>query len=296
MMKYARMMVAAAVVLCSLCATAQTKRGDVTGDGNVDIADVNEVINLMLGKETSDVLTFTVNGVSFNMVEAQGGTFMMGATEEQGEIGDSGLPVHQVTLSDYSIGQTEVTQLLWMAVMGTNPSLFNGVDYYSGNDLGVDVLRPVDNVSWDDCQVFIARLNELTGQNFRLPTEAEWEFAARGGNKTQGYRYAGSNTADDVAWYEDNSGYITHRVGTKAPNELGLYDMSGNVYEWCQDWFGDYSAEAQVNPTGPDSGTERVARGGDFNWDETSVRLSGRIWFEPDFKGSDWYMGLRLAL
>ncbi|MBQ9218416.1 MAG: SUMF1/EgtB/PvdO family nonheme iron enzyme [Muribaculaceae bacterium] len=294
MMKYTRLMAAAAVVLCSLCATAQIKRGDVTGDGNVDIADVNEVINLMLGKVASDVQTFTVNGVSFNMVEVQGGTFMMGATEEQGEIGDSGLPVHQVTLSGFSIAQTEVTQLLWMAVMGNNPSLCNGVQY--GFDNGVDVLRPVECVSWDDCQVFIAKLNELTGQNFRLPTEAEWEFAARGGNKTQGYRYAGSNTADDVAWYEDNSELLTHRVGTKAPNELGLYDMSGNVFEWCQDWYGDYSAEPQVNPTGPDSGTYRVVRGGEASWKEVLLRSSSRSNCEPESTGGDSFVGLRLAL
>ena len=165
-----------------------------------------------------------------------------------------------------------------------------------GFDNGVDPLRPVEGVSWDDCQVFITRLNELTGQNFRLPTEAEWEFAARGGNKTQGYRYAGSNTADDVAWYEDNSELLTHRVGTKAPNELGLYDMSGNVCEWCQDWYGDYSAEPQVNPTGPDSGTYRVVRGGEASWKEVLLRSSSRSNCEPESTGGDSFVGLRLAL
>ena len=157
-----------------------------------------------------------VNGVSFEMARVEGGTFRMGATSEQEDEADSDeTPVHSVTLSGYYIGKTEVTQALWQAVMGSNPSRFKGSDL------------PVECVSWNDCQEFIKKLNRLTGRNFRLPTEAEWEFACRGGNNSRGYKYSGSNDIDNVAWYWDNSGEKTHPVGTKAPNELGIYDMSG---------------------------------------------------------------------
>ena len=194
--------------------------------------------------------TLTVNGIKYNMVWVDGGTFRMGATSEQGsEISDE-KPVHSVTLSGYYIGKTEVTQALWQAVMGSNPS------YFEGDDL------PVEQVSWDDCQEFIRKLNSLTGQNFRLPTEAEWEFACRGGNNSRGYKYSGSNYIDNVAWYDGNSGDKTHPVATKSPNELGIYDMSGNVWEWCADWYGDYSSGRQTNPKGPYGGSRRVYRGG----------------------------------
>lgn len=160
---------------------------------------------------------FTVRGVSFEMVRVEGGTFRMGATSEQGsDVWDNEKPVHSVTLSGYYIGKTEVTQALWKAVMGINPSRFKG-DYL-----------PVENVSWDDCQEFIRKLNSMTGQNFRLPTEAEWEFACRGGNNSRGYKYSGSNNLGSVAWYDGNSGNKTHPVGTKAPNELGIYEMCGS--------------------------------------------------------------------
>jgi formylglycine-generating enzyme required for sulfatase activity len=201
------------------------------------------------------ITTYTVNGVSFNMVDVEGGTFTMGATPEQGLDFDydEELPAHQVTLSGFSIGQTEVTQELWQAVMGSNPS------YHTGN-----LQYPVERVSWGMCQEFIDRLNLLTGKKFRLPTEAEWEFAARGGNKSQGYKYAGSNNADDVAWYRYNSGHESHPVGMKLPNELGLYDMTGNVWERLADWFGPYSSEPQFNPTGPETGLKRCTRGSGF--------------------------------
>ena len=285
--------------------------GDVNGDGRVDVEDVNEVVNVILGLPhggQSGTQTFTVNGVSFTMVEVQGGTFTMGATEEQGsDVYDSEKPAHQVTLSSYRIGQTEVTQALWQAVMGSNPSYFNGYgnsdydSYHSNYDYGTNRQRPVENVSWNDCQEFITKLNQLTGQQFRLPTEAEWENAARGGNKSKGYRYAGSNTVGDVAWYWDNipsqsegtSGYGTQTVGTKAPNELGLYDMSGNVYEWCQDWYGSYSSDAQNNPTGPSSGSYRVLRGGSWYDNAWSCRVSYRNNYAPTNR--DNFMGLRLA-
>ena len=188
------------------------------------------------------------------MVFVEGGTFQMGATSEQGSdaYGDE-KPVHSVTLSDFYIGKYEVTQAQWKAVMGKNPSHFTGKDN-----------RPVENVSWEDMHKFIKKLNQLTGKRYRLPTEAEWEYAARGGKKSQGYKYAGGNSIDKVAWYRDNSGDKTHPVGKKQPNELGLYDMSGNVYEWCQDWYGDYSSSAQTNPTGPSRGSHRVLRGGSW--------------------------------
>lgn len=243
--------------------------------------------------EQKNSKTYTANGVSFRMVAVEGGTFTMGATSEQGS--DSfdlyEKPAHQVTLSDFSIGETEVTQELWEAVMGNNPSYFTG----DGN-------RPVESVSWDDCQVFIAKLNQLTGVTFRLPTEAEWEFAARGGNKSEGYKYSGSNTVSDVAWYYDiclvvgnnSPDYGTHRVGLKKANELGLYDMSGNVFEWCQDWFEKYSSSAQTNPTGPSSGTARVERGGSWRASNVGCRVSHRMKNSISARNND--EGLRLAL
>ena len=234
--------------------------------------------------------TFTANGVSFNMIRVEGGTFTMGATSEQGsDAYDDEKPAHSVTLSSYSIGETEVTQALWQAVMGSNPSHFSGSN------------KPVEMVSWYDCQDFISRLNALTGVNFRLPTEAEWEYAARGGNKSRGYKYAGSNTLGNVAWYWDNipsqssgsAGYGTQVVATKSPNELGLYDMSGNVFEWCQDWYGGYSSGSQTNPTGPTSGYARVIRGGGWSNNAWFCRVSSRG-DGPTARISG--IGLRLAL
>ena len=202
--------------------------------------------------------TINVNGVSFTMIAVDGGTFSMGATSEQGSDADNNeKPVHSVTLSGYYIGETEVTQELWEAVMGSNPSSFSGDQ------------KPVECVSWDDCKEFITKLNNLTGKNFRLPTEAEWEYAARGGNKSKGYKYSGSNTIGNVAWYRDNSGSTTHNVKTKSPNELGIYDMSGNVWEWCLDWSGSYSRGAVTDPQGPQSGSLRVMRGG--SWDDFAL-------------------------
>ena len=230
--------------------------------------------------------SFTVNGVSFNMVKVDGGTFTMGATEEQGGYAnDDEKPAHSVTLDGYMIGQTEVTQALWQAVMGDNPSEFKGDDQ-----------RPVESVSWDDCQEFIKRLNAETGKHFRLPTEAEWEFAARGGNKSKGYKYSGSNTLGNVAWYDDNSGSTTHPVGTKTANELGIYDMNGNVYEWCSDWYDDkyYSSSPNSNPQGPSSGPCRVRRGGSWFFNDRFCRVTFRNRINPGFRYD--YLGLRLSL
>ena len=234
---------------------------------------------------TPIVKTYEANGVSFQMVEVRGGAFTMGATNEQGsDAEDREKPAHNVTLSSYYIGKTEVTQELWQAVMGSNPSDFKGDS------------KPVEYVSWDDCQTFISKLNSLTGKKFRLPTEAEWEFAARGGIKSKGYKYSGSNTLGDVAWYEDNSGSTTHDVGTKNPNELGLYDMSGNVHEWCNDWYNSqyYSSSPSNNPTGPGSGTGRVYRGGSWSQDAWNCRSSYRNCYYPYIRYG--HLGLRLCL
>ena len=218
-----------------------------------------------------------------NMVYVEGGTFTMGATTEQGSDASSDeYPAHQVTLSSYYIGKYEVTQALWQAVMGKNPSRFTG-----------DSRRPVEQVSWDECQEFIGKLNRLTGRKFRLPTEAEWEFAARGGNKSRGYKYAGSDNLNSVAWYSENSGGTTHPVGQKAPNELGLYDMSGNVFEWCQR-CDSYSSGSQRNPTGPSSGSGRVFRGGSWASTADYCRVSFLDYRYTDARHSNW--GLRLAL
>ena len=228
------------------------------------------------------VETFTVNGVSFNMVRVDGGTFTMGATSEQdSDAAKDEKPAHQVTLSTYSIGETEVTQALWKAVMGNKPSKFKGDNL------------PVELVSWDDCQTFISKLNTATGKRFRLPTEAEWEYAARGGSKSRGYKYSGSNTIGDVAWYGSNSGSKTHNVKTKQPNELGLYDMTGNVWEWCQDWYGSYSSDSQTNPTGPSSGSGRVWRGGSWYGYARPCRSSYRCGNSPSHRSDT--IGLRLA-
>ena len=227
--------------------------------------------------------TYTVNGISFTMISIEGGTFTMGATSEQGDDAYSDeYPTHQVTLDGYFIGETEVTQELWKAVMGTNPS---------ANDTG-DLQHPVDFISWDDCQDFIDKLNELTGETFRLPTEAEWEYAARGGNKSCSYKYSGSNSINDVAWYSSSA---SHPVKTKQANELGVYDMSGNVQEWCSDWYfyDYYSSSPENNPTGPSASSYRVLRGGSWTGDARVCRVTYRIGNYPYDR--DYNQGLRLA-
>jgi len=215
------------------------------------------------------------------MITVEGGSFMMGST-----IGNSNeLPVHSVNLRTFKIAKYEVTQKLWKAVMGTNPSYFTG-----------DANRPVESVSWDEIQQFIIKLNEITSKTYRLPTEAEWEYATRGGNQSLGYDYAGSNDVNAVAWYHDgNSGSITHSIGTKAPNELGLYDMSGNVAEWCQDWYSGtyYSISPSTNPVGPVSGVERVQRGGSWSDIAYGCRSAYRDFDYPNNRNYD--IGFRLA-
>ena len=283
---------------------------DVDGDGTITSYDITELYNILLGNTAppeEGVTEYTVNGVTFKMVEVEGGTFMMGSEQMVG----SAYPAHEVTLSTYSIGQTEVTQELWVAVMGSNPSCFNeygNADVHSNHatwDAGINLQRPVDYVNYSDCLAFCAKLNEMTGLNFRIPTEAEWEFAARGGNKSHGYEYAGSDSVNDVAWWKETipsptvytDGWGTQTVATKAPNELGIYDMSGNVEEWCYDWFAAYSSTAEplTNPTGPDTGTKRVVRGGTCI---TKYAYNLKVYYrptqDPAVRGNT--RGLRLAL
>ena len=223
------------------------------------------------------------NGITIDMVKVEAGTFMMGATSEMQNPFDDEKPVHQVILTNnYYMGKYEVTQALWQEVMGSNPS------YFKGDDL------PVEQVSWDDCQEFIGKLNSMTGRKFRLPTEAEWEYAARGGKKSRGYQFSGSSNISDVAWYTDNSGSKTHPVGMKQSNELGLYDMTGNVWEWCQDWYGSYVSSSQTNPTGDVSGPRRVGRGGSWYYNARFCRSSFRYRDDPDRR--IYFLGLRLVL
>ncbi len=265
---------------------------DVDADGKIGIADVTALIDhLLSGKDLVPLFAgnreFTVGGVTFKMMAVEGGTFAMGATRNQGNSTTAAeKPVHLVTLSDYCLGQTEVTQALWNAVMGSNPSNFTS-----------DPNLPVEMVSWNDCQQFITKLNQMTGMTFRMPTEAEWEYAARGGKKTRGNRYAGSNTLDDVAWYNANAAGTTHPVGTKAPNELGIYDMSGNVYEYCSD-FSDGnpypSADHQYNPTGVLTGNGRIIRGGSIDYGSDNCRIARRWGDDANSRWKD--QGLRLAL
>jgi formylglycine-generating enzyme required for sulfatase activity len=238
--------------------------------------------------------------ISIEMVYVKGGTFTMGCTDEQGsDCYEGEKPAHQVTLNSFYIGKYEVTTKEWNNVMSDNSN--NG-----GN-------VPVDGVRWNDIvgtsgstQVingityysngFIYKLNKKTGKKYRLPTEAEWEYAARGGAISKGYKYSGSNTADNVAWYfrsSDYSDFYSHIVGSKQANELGIYDMSGNVWEWCSDWYGDYSSTAQFNPVGPALGYCRVVRGGCFNDFVGYARVSSRNNYAPDVFHCG--MGFRLA-
>ena len=236
------------------------------------------------GERKTEVIK--VGNTSFKMVLVKGGDFDMGGTEEDQKkyAKTDEKPVHKVTLSDYEIGETEVTVALWNAVMGSLPRY---------NDAKKDADKPVCNVSWYEAQSFILKLNELTGRSFRLPTEAEWEFAARG-RKSRYNRYAGSDNVDLVAWYGENANKEAHPVKGKKANELGLYDMAGNVWEWCQDWSGPYQKEDATNPGGPDTGVTKINRGGSCEAPWSSCRVSNRQSVPPaNFKKS---FGLRLAL
>ncbi len=228
---------------------------------------------------------FYIDGVRFamSMVYVEGGRFMMGATEEQGEdIYDNEKPAHPVRLSNYYIGKYEVTQAQYKAIMGENPS------YFKGDSL------PVEYVTWAQAQEFCKKLSERTGKKYALPTEAQWEYAARGGHKVRPTKYSGSNDINLVAWYW-NVEEKTYPVGMKRPNELGCFDMSGNVWEWCSDWYSkDYYEKSPVsNPTGPATGTERVGRGGSWYGGAFSCRVSLRGYCYPN--SCDYGLGFRVV-
>ena len=229
-----------------------------------------------------DVETVTINGVSFNLVKVKGGSFTMGATEEQGDDAYAAEePAHNVTLADFMIGETEVTQQLWEAIMGENPSPYQGANL------------PVQCIRYVDCETFFFKLNYLTNRHFRLPTEAEWEFAARGGTKAMPTKYAGGDNFDEVAWYCNNSGNQPHQVKEKAPNELGLYDMSGNVDEWVVDDWSDYTETPKNNPKVTNNTGEKVRRGGGCLDFQRHLRVSDRRGCSELMWNFD--IGLRLA-
>lgn len=260
--------------------------GDVNDDELVNIADVTVLIDYILSKTWVGVSkTFTVNGVTFKMIYVDGGTFIMGNSDTT--LTNYHYPPHKVMLSGFYMGQTEVTQALWSAVMGSNPSSHVGADL------------PVEYITWDDQVRFVTRLNAMTGMSFRIPTEAQWEFAARGGNLSHGYDYAGGNDLDEVAWHRLNSNTETHPVATKKPNELGLYDMTGNVYERVSDFYAPYTTKPQIDPTGPATdpgeGSTRMNRGGGArsgNWNNYYLWLRCRQ--SATYKGA--FDGMRLAL
>ena len=269
--------VAAAIVLALVFALS----GGGGRNAYEEVYVVDDIAQIAPNIEEVYVVDDTAQTASnIEMVFVLGGTFTMGCTAEQGsDCSDWERPAHQVTLRSYNIGKYEVTQAQWEAVMGSNPSSPKGSNL------------PVNNVSWNDAQEFISKLNTQTGGRYRLPTEAEWEYAARGGNRSQNNKYSGNNNASVVAWYDETSGSGIKAVGTKQANELGIFDMSGNVWEWCNDWYGEYTTIA--NPQGPSSGSYRVIRGG--SWFDTAryVRVSARFISTPSNRNT--FYGLRLA-
>ena len=235
-------------------------------------------------KEENSILKLKVDSalkssLTIEMVFVEGGTFLMGSSTREPEE----KPVHSVTLSSYNIGKYEVTQYQWKTIMGSNPSHFTNCDNC-----------PVETVSWNEVQEFIERLNAESGKNYRLPTEAEWEFAARGGSNSKGYKYSGANDISIISWCAENSGNRTHEVGTKLPNELGIYDMTGNVWEWCSDWYSSYSAHKETNPKGPYLAKNRVIRGESYYDYENTGSTTFRAQIMPDFHING--LGFRLVL
>lgn len=245
------------------------------------------------GQDMTDLKTtiYNLNGVPFKMILVDGGTFTMGSNSR---LKDQA-PEHQVTLTPYLMGETEVTQALWQEVMGDNPSRSNkGADY------------PVENITWNRSHDFVAKLNERTHKeklipddlNFHLPTEAQWEFAAKGGNLSKGYVYSGSNTLAEVGWTSNEDGRVSHKVKQKKPNELGLYDMSGNVYEWVTDYYAPYPQEAQTNPcnlTNKNARNQVIKRGGSF-WYNDEYRYTNTYRYAYYEDVTDESIGLRIVL
>lgn len=234
--------------------------------------------------DSSGVIKFALGGVTFDMVPVEGGTFTMGtdAIDRRKPTYEAERPAHEVTVADFYISRYEVTQALWVAVMGENPSQWNGNDSL-----------PVEQVSWTAAQQFVTLLSQMLGVRFRLPSEAEWEYAARGGKNQQDVQPSTGNLYE-YAWYCTNSHGHTHVVGQKLPNSLGLYDMAGNVSEWCYDWMSDYTAEPQNNPIGPRRGESRILRGGNFNSPSYSCTATDRSWYLPS--SAYPYFGLRIVL
>lgn len=236
----------------------------------------------------TESFSVTVKGFQFDMIKVEGGSLWMGFQNNDHDDEDNKddnaspdeVPAHHVAVDDFYLGETEVSQKLWSAVMGNNPS----------QHTDTQCNLPVDNVSWYDCQAFIVQLNKLTGMSFRLPTEAEWEFAARGGNygSNYRYRYSGGNKLSNVAWTTDNKGNKTHEIKAKQPNELGLYDMTGNVWEWCEDWYGSY------DPSKPQTSKRKVLRGGGWLNEPKYFRVTFRELAFPECR--NYCFGLRLAL
>ena len=264
---------------------------DLNHDNNVSIADVTMLIDFLLSGQGGEVPvvateTIEVNGVTFTMAKVGAGTFMMGATAEQlDEAQPDEFPAHEVTITyDYYIAQTEVTWELWLAVIGDDAS----------EDFQGDLQSPVTNVSLFDVAIFVDKLTEMTGRIFRTPSEAEWEFAARGGNLSKCYKYSGSQDIDAVAWFDENAGAAIRPVAQKEPNELGIYDMSGNVAEWCLDWYVMYDSTPQVNPIGPESGQISVYRGGSWSSPASLCRVSARGNLDPHKKAGD--LGFRMVM
>ena len=315
-MKKNKIILSLMIVLVSVVVNAQNLVV-YTNDGVETFFEISNIdsIKIISQEDISNVDTDIFSNLEKDdMVFVKGGTFTMGATSEQGsDYYSDELPTHQVTVSDFYIGKYEVTQQMWEHVMkyggtaadGSTMSAYASDVWLGSNPLssyGVGNYYPAYYVSWEDIvNIFIPRLNKITGKTFRLPTEAEWEYAARGGNKSKGYKYSGSNSVGDVAWYEVNAWYVgssssnygTHPVGTKAPNELGIYDMSGNVWEWCSDWYDDYTSSSQSNPTGPSSGSSRVTRGGGWINAAPYCRVSYRYRSIPDSRSNA--LGFRLA-
>lgn len=248
-----------------------------------DEEESSEPVTLNFETEEEALPQDPIGRLEYEMVSVDGGTLILGATSEQSAYAmNQEYPAHEVTLSSFKIGRYEVTQEQWEAIMGYNPS-FN-----------IGAKKPVDNVSWNECQSFLQALNAKTGKNYRLPTEAEWEFAARGGNQSHYYIYSGSDNADAVAWYKGNSGGTSHEVGTKQANELGIFDMSGNVFEWCNDKYGSYTYESQYNPQGYGYNSSiRVGHGGGYNLGTKFCRVSNRTQGNKDYKSES--LGFRIA-
>ncbi len=270
-----------AIVVCLILLIVVLAKNRYSGPVTTATPESNTTLTTAIPDETTEVV-YDVRGVKFKMIKVSGGTFTMGATSEQGNADGDEFPLHKVTLTDYWLGETEVTQALWKAVMGSNPSRVIGDNL------------PVDRVSWDECNEFIEKLNEYTGIRFTLPTEAQWEYAARGGNNPHGYKFSGSSNINEVGWYRGNSS-CPQPVAMLEPNELGLYDMTGNVWEWCSNLFENYDELPELDPTGPDIGSDYVYRGGCWRNEANICRNSNRDSNHSSFSGQ-YGLGLRLCM